>query len=308
MRELVWRAALLFLLWSQAWMAFCQTVTYIHTDALGSPIAETDASGNVVQTSEYAPYGELLNRADSDGPGYSGHVQDAATGLTYMQQRYYDPQIGRFLSVDPVTAYEKPITNFNRYAYAFNNPYKFTDPDGRNGVTAFGGVLQESWNALNGRGFDGDMVLGALQDGYDGEGAGVAASAFEDATTFIPGGAFTKIGKLGGVLKNAATGLGASRSEISAAGKAIVGMLRESKGFSETTKSMRSIANLDVKLGANAAKDALSNAGFKAGTVSGGKQSFTNGAVRFTFSTSSKGVSTIYVAVKNEQVLKIRLK
>ena len=52
-------------------------------------------------------------------------------------QRYYDPQIGRFLSVDPVTAYEKPMTNFNRYAYAFNNPYKFTDPDGRDGANFY---------------------------------------------------------------------------------------------------------------------------------------------------------------------------
>lgn len=47
------------------------------------------------------------------------------------RQRYYDPTIGRFLSVDPVTAYEKPMDNFNRYVYARNNPYSFTDPDGR---------------------------------------------------------------------------------------------------------------------------------------------------------------------------------
>ena len=40
-----------------------------------------------------------------DGPGYTGHVTDAATGLVYMQQRYYDPMIGqRLLSVDPVVA------------------------------------------------------------------------------------------------------------------------------------------------------------------------------------------------------------
>jgi RHS repeat-associated protein len=58
-------------------------------------------------------------------------VEDAQTGLDYMQQRYYDPGIGRFLSTDPVTAYEKPMTNFNRYVYALNNPYRFTDPDGR---------------------------------------------------------------------------------------------------------------------------------------------------------------------------------
>lgn len=66
-----------------------------------------------------------------DGPGYTGHVQDAATGLTYMQQRYYDPTIGRFLSVDPVNANSGTGANFNRYWYANNSPYKFTDPDGR---------------------------------------------------------------------------------------------------------------------------------------------------------------------------------
>ena len=48
-----------------------------------------------------------------------------------MQQRYYDPAIGRFLSVDPVAAYSKKGILFNRYWYANNNPYKFTDPDGR---------------------------------------------------------------------------------------------------------------------------------------------------------------------------------
>ena len=107
-----------------------QTVEYIHTDALGTPVAVTDAAKNVIERSEYSPYGDLLNRADKDGPGYTGHVQDAATGLIYMQQRYYDP-LGVFLSVDAVTAYEQPVTNFCRYCYALNNPYKFVDLDGR---------------------------------------------------------------------------------------------------------------------------------------------------------------------------------
>ena len=107
------------------------TVEYIHTDALGSPVAVTDASGNVIERSEYAPYGELLNRPQTDGPGYTGHVQDASTGLTYMQQRYYDPGVGRFLSVDPVEADPHSGGLFNRYMYAANNPYTFIDPDGR---------------------------------------------------------------------------------------------------------------------------------------------------------------------------------
>jgi len=107
------------------------TVKYQHTDALGSPIAITDANKAFIDKTEYEPYGRQSNRPVVDGPGYTGHVQDAATGLTYMQERYYDPQLGVFDSVDPVTAYQKPVTNFCRYCYARNNPYKFTDPDGR---------------------------------------------------------------------------------------------------------------------------------------------------------------------------------
>ena len=108
------------------------TVKYVHTDALGSVVAMTDASGAVVdEHREYEAYGQQLTPAVQDGPGYTGHVQDAATGLTYMQQRYYDPAIGRFLSTDPVTALSNPTSLFNRYRYAANNPYRFTDPDGR---------------------------------------------------------------------------------------------------------------------------------------------------------------------------------
>ncbi|PZQ28810.1 MAG: hypothetical protein DI562_10135 [Stenotrophomonas acidaminiphila] len=65
------------------------------------------------------------------GVGYTGHVHDGATRLIYMQQRYYDPILGLFLSVDPVTAYSNPVAQFHRYRYANNNPYRFTDPDGR---------------------------------------------------------------------------------------------------------------------------------------------------------------------------------
>ncbi|WP_449421942.1 RHS repeat domain-containing protein [Rhodanobacter lindaniclasticus] len=107
------------------------SIRYQHTDALGSPVAISNESQAVVERTAYEPYGWAVNRAERNGPGYTGHHEDAATGLVYMQQRYYDPLIGRFLSVDPVTAYEKPLTNFCRYCYAANNPYKFVDPDGR---------------------------------------------------------------------------------------------------------------------------------------------------------------------------------
>ncbi|WP_422506603.1 RHS repeat domain-containing protein [Stenotrophomonas sp. GZD-301] len=110
-------------------------ITYLHTDALGSPVASTDASGNVIERTHYEPYGAPIGKV-VDGPGYTGHVMDGETGLVQMQQRYMDPQLGVFLSVDPVTAYDQPVGQFNRYRYANSNPYKFTDPDGRQALGA----------------------------------------------------------------------------------------------------------------------------------------------------------------------------
>ncbi|MDV3434681.1 RHS repeat-associated core domain-containing protein [Stenotrophomonas sp. C2852] len=112
-------------------IATAQTVTYVHTDALGSVVAETDESGSVIKRYDYEPYGGVVGGQVADGPGYTGHVSDAATGLSYMQQRYYDPMIGRFLSTDPVGPDVDAGANFNRYKYAANNPYSFKDPDGR---------------------------------------------------------------------------------------------------------------------------------------------------------------------------------
>jgi RHS repeat-associated protein len=116
--------------------ASAQTVTYIHTDALGSVVAESDAQGNVIKRYDYEPFGAVIGGDINDGPGYTGHVSDATTGLSYMQQRYYDPQLGLFLSVDPVSPHSSH-KHFNRYSYAYGNPYSFTDPDGRVPVMPF---------------------------------------------------------------------------------------------------------------------------------------------------------------------------
>jgi len=108
--------------------------TYIHTDGLHTPIAESNASGTVTTRNHYEPYGQPWAQAVKDGPGYTGHVMDASTGLSYMQQRYYDPVAARFLSNDSVAANAQ---SFNRYWYAYNNPYANVDPDGRAGKVAW---------------------------------------------------------------------------------------------------------------------------------------------------------------------------
>lgn len=118
-------------------------VVYVHNDALGSPIMETDANGNVLSKSHYKPFGETIEAAKDD-VGYTGHLNDTDLGLTYMQARYYDPVIGRFYSNDPVDAAtfisKGNIQGFNRYAYANNNPYKYTDPNGENPFMVIGGI------------------------------------------------------------------------------------------------------------------------------------------------------------------------
>ena len=108
-----------------------EIVQYVHTDALGSPVATSDTTGTIIERAVYEPYGAVVGGGEGDRPGFAGHVYDSVTGLTYMQQRYYDPGIGMFLSSDPVTPLNQGSGQFNRYRYANGNPYTNIDPDGR---------------------------------------------------------------------------------------------------------------------------------------------------------------------------------
>ena len=109
-------------------------MTYLHPDHLGSAQAGTRANGTVAWREQYTPFGEQLqNPAANDNlDGFTGHIKDSDTGLNYMQARYYDPVIGRFLSIDPVTFLDLPEPGqFNRYAYTWNDPINATDPTGK---------------------------------------------------------------------------------------------------------------------------------------------------------------------------------
>ena len=107
--------------------------TYYHVNLAGSPVAATDGNAAVLWRETYKPYGEQTINAPSASEndiGFTGHIQDIETNLVYMGSRYYDPFVGRFMSVDPVKFTQANPTSFNRYAYANNNPDKYVDPDG----------------------------------------------------------------------------------------------------------------------------------------------------------------------------------
>lgn len=121
----------------------------------------TDGSQGVTRYIYLGP--QLIARvgntaAIEDKPGYTGHLEDDDLQLTYMQQRYYDPVIGRFYSNDPVGFSASNPMMFNRYAYANNNPYRYTDPDGRSALVLegikdgviIGGSAGGPWGAVGG--------------------------------------------------------------------------------------------------------------------------------------------------------------
>ena len=112
-----------------------ETVYYLLTDHLGSVDVVLDEDGNVVERRDYLPYGSA--RAEVKGPaapdtdqGFTGKELDEETGLQYYGARYYDPSIGRFVSVDPWEGDLKDPQTFNKFAYVRNNPVRYVDPTG----------------------------------------------------------------------------------------------------------------------------------------------------------------------------------
>jgi RHS repeat-associated protein len=155
---------------------------WLTTDVLGSVVAETGPTAAVLNRTHYQPFG--IPNQPRTGPGYTGHVMDIGTGLVYMQGRYYDADVGRFLSMDPVAPSAVDGADFNRYAYARNNPYRYTDPDGH--------AIETGWDIAN-------IAIGVVSFGTNVaagnwgaaavDAAGVVVDAVATAVPGMPGGA-----------------------------------------------------------------------------------------------------------------------
>jgi RHS repeat-associated protein len=86
-----------------------------------------DASGQVAAVNDYRPFGSPLDGGGGDPYGYTGEWWEDDAGLLFLRARYYDPQLGIFLSPDPV-----PGTHL--YLYVGANPINLVDPSGRDGT------------------------------------------------------------------------------------------------------------------------------------------------------------------------------
>lgn len=193
-------SAILLTVFGNSPVAWADQVTYIHTDVLGSPVAGTNSSGELLWQEYYAPYGDR-ERIQGDGDNavwYAGKVQDSASLLVNMGARQYNPLLGRFMSTDPAAVNPADWRTFNRYSYGNNNPYKFVDPSG--------GVAETPWDVANVAMGVASFAVNVTAGNYVGaavDAGGVVLDTIATVTPGVPGGAGTAI-KLGRAADTAA--------------------------------------------------------------------------------------------------------
>ncbi len=111
-----------------------ETLTYLHTDHLGTPRSGTDENGVVVWQWRSSAFGEQAPDEDPDGDGvlttvnlrFPGQYFDGETGFYYNYFRYYDSSTGRYLTSDPIGL----DGDLNTYGYVSDNPMKYIDQYG----------------------------------------------------------------------------------------------------------------------------------------------------------------------------------
>jgi RHS repeat-associated protein len=109
---------------------------------LGSTLALTDAAGEIVNSYDYDVFGALRAEtgAQANDFTFAGEQVDGSTGLQYLRARYYDVEVGRFVSRDPLAA--SPYWMQHDFAYASSTPTLSTDPMG---LASEGGGALAGW-------------------------------------------------------------------------------------------------------------------------------------------------------------------
>jgi RHS repeat-associated protein len=136
---------------------------YLHQDHLGSLSAVTDEAGTVVVQLSYDAFGKRRNDVSWSGAPSSGnwtaiaalthrsftfHEQLDNVDLVHMNGRVYDPNIGRFISADPIIQSPLMSQSLNRYSYVMNNPLSMIDPSGYSWFSKFHKKLRRHFHAV----------------------------------------------------------------------------------------------------------------------------------------------------------------
>ena len=110
------------------------TMYYYITSLQGDVMYVLNSSGTTVASYEYDPYGNIVSAtgtmAQINPLRYRGYYYDTDSGFYYLQSRYYDPAIGRFITADVLVSTGQGVQGYNMFAYCNNNPVNNVDPIG----------------------------------------------------------------------------------------------------------------------------------------------------------------------------------
>ena len=120
------------------------TQYYYITNLQGDVIGIMNSSRQVIAKYRYDAWGKLISMTDASGAAlgentigarnplrYRGYIYDSETGFYYLQTRYYDPVVQRFISADGYVSTGTGFTGYNMFAYCNNDPVNRIDPTGQ---------------------------------------------------------------------------------------------------------------------------------------------------------------------------------
>jgi len=228
------------------------TVMHYHVDHLGSTQLITDHRGRVVSSIRYKPYGQVLGHYDQLGNAlagcsgmpscreFTGYDTEPTSGLQYAGARFYDPELGMFLTHDPARQFANP------YSYSGWNPVNQTDPNGE-AVGAF-------------------IVAVVI--------AAVVSAAVNTVVAAAQGASLSQIGQAaaaGAITGAVSVGLGVVASGVSIGLASLAGTLPSNVGLNEAMNALGEVAVRSAVSGAvaNAAGEVAAAAGAPSEAVTG---------------------------------------
>ena len=125
-------------------MKYNNTLYYYVLNAQGDVVRIVNSSRSVVASYTYDPWGKIISSsgtlADINPLRYRGYYYDSETGFYYLQSRYYDPEIGRFINADSYASTDiVGLLSTNMFSYCENNPVNRSDPSGHAGYGLMSG-------------------------------------------------------------------------------------------------------------------------------------------------------------------------